>query len=753
MRTSLSAPLIAAALLATCRPCGADPGPNLILNPSFEAAPAGPGAPAGWTTYEDPKARPAYAVEPGGHSEAQCASVSLASAGRAILVSQRIPVAPGDTLEASVWARAEGLQPDPGGGVAFTIGCVSPAGTYFRWFRFPQAQLGRDWTRLSARVEVPGGVSEVALQLGLSYCAGKVFFDDAALSAAGAIALRIHGGEVREMRPEGDGLTVTIINRDRRKAKAQLSMTVGAGKASQQVELTGEQAQEVKALVSAAPGAATARAVLKQNGLKLAQSAPEPVAVLGQVELEPLEPTHWCIEDGQPRVRGRLSVHLPKERLAGAKLSVRLLDSGGREIGTRQIDAPPPGKTDFEIQAPGATAGDYRAEARLQLQDGQAFTAAQDWHVISRRQARVTLNDEGFPVCDGRAIFPLGTFNSGRYDLMKKLGFTVVHAWNRARAANPDRPRHQPAKSFLDDAQRAGLKAVLMAPSDLARAGKWDEVARRVRIFRNHPALLVWDQEEGVARGEMPLATLRRLVEIVRREDPNHPFCLADTYDTIDKVDRSRFFVDTLMDIGMWWFYPIPPGGGEEGALEGRQASASDELAPPSFLAAPNTGKPIWVGLQAYRPPKRADGRLPTPQEYRQMAFLALAHGAKGLLYYMGGSANRTEDGTGERPWAYLHDLVPQIAAVAPAFMTPAHPENPRVRPSGALISTAARRQGGVTTIVAVNRSPVPVSARIEHSAFSGSVRVLFEDRQIAAESGAVHDEFAAYGVHIYEAR
>ena len=55
---------------------------------------------------------------------------------------------------------------------------------------------------------------------------------------------------------------------------------------------------------------------------------------------------------------------------------------------------------------------------------------------------------------------------------------------------------------FLEDSGANGMKMVLMVPMRLVIQGDWDGVRRRVRMFRNHPGLLAWDEEEGFARGD-----------------------------------------------------------------------------------------------------------------------------------------------------------------------------------------------------------------------------------------------------------
>ena len=88
--------------------------------------------------------------------------------------------------------------------------------------------------------------------------------------------------------------------------------------------------------------------------------------------------------------------------------------------------------------------------------------------------------------------------------------------------------------------------------------------------------------------------TLKKVVQIVREEDPNHPFMVGDARDVIGRVkDRSNFFPLNEMDMGMWWWYPLPlEKKARLDVLEGAEVSGL-ELVPPEFLTKANTHKPI----------------------------------------------------------------------------------------------------------------------------------------------------------------
>jgi hypothetical protein len=187
--------------------------------------------------------------------------------------------------------------------------------------------------------------------------------------------------------------------------------------------------------------------------------------------------------------------------------------------------------------------------------------------------------------------------------------------------------------------------------------------------------------------------------------------------------------------------------------LEGQDPSKGFSFEPPTFLTNAPHGKPLWVGLQAYRKPKRSDGRLPSPEEYRAMAYLAVIHGGKGLLYYMGGSGWNIEGSKDEkRPWDYLNDLVPELAQMIPAFLAPSAQDKVTIEPEKARISSCVKKVGDKVVVITVNRDNAPVDAVISLPGIGNyPVNVKFENRSVTPADGGLLDHFEPYGVHIYE--
>jgi hypothetical protein len=274
-------------------------------------------------------------------------------------------------------------------------------------------------------------------------------------------------------------------------------------------------------------------------------------------------------------------------------------------------------------------------------------------------------------------------------------------------------------------------------------------------MFRNHPALLAWDEEEGLARGDMKPETLAQIRRILREEDPHHPLMVGDSRDVIGRVtDRSNFFPLDHMDLGMWWWYPFPlplaakaaPGD----ALQGEEPLGSNELAPPVFLTQRNTGKPLWVGVQSYKKPNKG-ARYPTPAEYRAQAYIALLHGAKGLMWYGGSVTGGLYLAPDEGHWNDLKKLATELKELSPVLMAPSQPA-PTFAPATVSLSVALKRAVGRTVLIAVNRGTTAIDVSFSlPNLQSAPLPVLSENRTVTITDGVLRDHFEPFAVHIYE--
>ena len=249
---------------------------------------------------------------------------------------------------------------------------------------------------------------------------------------------------------------------------------------------------------------------------------------------------------------------------------------------------------------------------------------------------------------NGRAFFPIGCYELPKEDTglraMADAGFNLMHCRNA-----PD----------LDRVHAAGMLGWVSVPLQLGADS--DALRKAVEAVRDHPALAVWEGPDEVvwdftaysglhrsgiyktpdewwqqtpfvverseAEAKKILPKLREACQWVRRVDQRkHPIWINEAAQSDMKFIRE--YLDDI-DITGCDIYPIH----DKNHLP---ASVGDYTRRYQRIG---RGKPVWMVLQAFSwheltPPKDETLVYPSFAETRLMAYDAVAHGAKGILYW-----------------------------------------------------------------------------------------------------------------------
>jgi hypothetical protein len=740
-----------ALLLSTCVAVSAQQTSasiNLVGDGGFEEK-VSTTQPAGWEPLTIGAASQFSLDDHAKHSGAFSARIVAPEMARSYWRSAPIAVAPGEKVSASASVKVKDAPADHG--TVIVIAEFSDAkGLNVEVAKFATADVKNlDWQQVRGIVTVPANKSNLRLRIGFSYSNGTTWWDDVSVTAEKALVARLDLNEP-VVSPAMKAIPVSILNRGEARDRATVRVTMGDASNAADVQLTGEPVQRVDVpLKIDGRGKRTIELSMTRGGDEVVFSQKREVTIPPPIVLRPVSPTHWVTEDAPPRIEGELDVAMSDDKL-GSHAFIRVLDASGAERAKLDIAQPHDGAEPFVVpMTPPSPVGNYKIVATL----GEA-RAEQPWHVIHRADAETTINADGFLVHHGQPIFPLGVFNGGaRMKECGEAGFTVAHAYNAANVEYGERPNDQLAKDFLDNAERNGMSVCFLIPRGQVFHGDWEGFRRRVRLLRNHPALLCWDEEEGIARGDMPPGSLAKLRQIIREEDPNHPLMVGDSRDVISRMgDRSNFFPADEMDLGMWWWYPLPlkVGPTSANALEGEEALAEPELAPPTFLVKRNIDKPIWVGVQSYK--KSPTSRYPTPTEYRAQAYIAVIHGAKGLMWYGGSVTGGIYLAPAEGHWDELKRLAGELNQMSPVFMAAEDGPPVHVLPESARISVSVRRPPDRLVMLAANRATTAADVTLSSASIvAGDAKVLYEDRSLRTRDGEMADHFEPLAVHAYE--
>lgn len=164
--------------------------------------------------------------------------------------------------------------------------------------------------------------------------------------------------------------------------------------------------------------------------------------------------------------------------------------------------------------------------------------------------------------------------------------------------------------------------------------------------------------------------------------------------------------------------------------------------------------KPVWPMIECTRMRDESPGS-PTPAQVRSEIWMALIHGATGLVYYCHSFSGGREDGARllhDPPMlAAVTDLNRQVAMLAPVLNSETVADGATVGSSNGSvpIDVMVKHWGGATYVFAVAMRDGATTATFTLPA-TGAVEVIGEDRTLVNEGGRFSDAFAGYAAHLY---
>lgn len=164
--------------------------------------------------------------------------------------------------------------------------------------------------------------------------------------------------------------------------------------------------------------------------------------------------------------------------------------------------------------------------------------------------------------------------------------------------------------------------------------------------------------------------------------------------------------------------------------------------------------KPVWCCIETTG--INNPDRKPTPAEVRSEVWMALIHGANGILYF----AHQFKPTFIEAGLLADESIAREVAAVnrrihglAPVLNSPDVPDGATVASSnkGAPISFVVKKHDGAAYLFAVSLGAGETTAAIQLAdKADAKVEVLDEDRALDAKAGGWSDRFNGYQAHLY---
>ena len=445
----------------------------------------------------------------------------------------------------------------------------------------------------------------------------------------------------------------------------------------------------------------------------------------------------------QKNAQADIIINIPADALDGTAIRAMLVrDGAAKPLAEWKTKAPFAARVPVSFDLSKQPKGTYRIRAEL-LRGKELLASAQSRPMPYNPKPKVGFNKDGFLVVAGKPFFPVGmyTLQDGKgtnhdrvLDEAHKAGFntTVFYAYT-VDTVTP----------LLDAAARHNIKAFVYPtiPFSVRKETLTDaDAVRDVLARANKPALLGWyvvDEPEGI--GKAAAQMVRDLYQLIKETDTDHPCSLVIM--SPGAGAKYRMCADVI------WTDPYPiPGSPAKRVADVVQGCAD----------AMTDGKPVWAVPQAFDWSVWNTGKIngvhrPTDEEERCMTYLALVHGAKGIIYWAHtGSRYYIEDYP--EHWAYMKKLAGEMRDLSPALLTVNAKRTIQVTPKEATIDTMVKELGGQVYLFAVNRDPNARSAsfRLDGVSSKRQVEALFEGRSIQAASGSWADDFKPLEVHVY---
>lgn len=400
-------------------------------------------------------------------------------------------------------------------------------------------------------------------------------------------------------------------------------------------------------------------------------------------------------------------------------------------------------------------------KVRVSVRKGEQELVAREWDLKKLAPAEVAklkvyIDQHNNTIVNGKPFFPLGWYDSPDE---KHLAEIAQGPFNCILDYGTNLKPKAWMLKYLDEVHRRGMKIVYclndVYPTAKYLEGKgWEGITGNeaildavVKAYRDHPAVLAWYLNDELPRELAP--RLEKYYQRVRELDPDHP-----CYIVLCNMGELSYFRDTT-DIYGVDPYPIP-------ANPVTLVSSWMDLS----NAAVKGRKPTWLVPQAFawyqynpagsnraRQPSAAElktGRAPTYDEARCMTYLALTHGAKGLIYYCYYDL-RVLPQYAER-WAGLKRTAGEVKALSPMLLSPDDLGAAKCSPPDAPIHSKLKEHNGKLYLLAVNAGSQPCKATFElPRPVASEAKVLFGRRTAAVEGGRIVAEFKPLEARVYE--
>lgn len=407
-----------------------------------------------------------------------------------------------------------------------------------------------------------------------------------------------------------------------------------------------------------------------------------------------------------------------EEKYSAYIVRSQLEDTQGKTVWSKEI-AFPPEVSQQKISLPVSLLRKpviYRWRFSLFSIKGEKVDASVHSVCLTERMPKVYVDEKLRLMVDGKPFFPLGLYLGPTEDehlaRISEAGFNTILCYGYGVDEDPE--------GYMDRAAKYGLRVIYSIkdfyegtgyfPKWLGKSGL--ELAKEyVLKLRHHPALLAWYINDELPPTFVP--RLQAMYDLVSELDPDHP-----TFQVLYQIGELTHYFDCTDVIGVDP-YPVPRS--PLTMVADWTKSAREEM---------RHSKPVWVVPQIFAHSVysgKPEEREPTLGEKRCMAYLALIHGANGLIFYSYFDLMRDVGGKGvapevfEKRWNEVRQLGKELASLIPALLE-GEAISVKFEPVGSPVHLRCLRRKSEIYVLAAN--PTEEEAKVALSVpFKGDLR------------------------------
>ncbi|MBT3346641.1 MAG: carbohydrate-binding family 9-like protein, partial [Gemmatimonadetes bacterium] len=440
---------------------------------------------------------------------------------------------------------------------------------------------------------------------------------------------------------------------------------------------------------------------------------------------------------------------LSQEELVGLTLSIQLQSPSGEKLVA--LDALASSVDTLRLKLPALEPGHYPVYARF----GRRYPATDDLVAAAHETLRVVAPAahewrlaRGRLLHNGDAVVPFGWFSIPP-EHMAEPG----QAFRQMQAYSSQYQSVEEVRAYLDRVHAAGTQVTIYPYPDnsfMSPASVWSRpltdaqrtsLRERIRALKDHPGLFAWYiADEPELRPTDPRRT-DEIYRIISDEDPHHPCIMLN--DTVAGISRYAGGGDVLMPD------PYPTFLADARAAQPIQKVGAFMDA---AVEASEGWRAVWITPQGfnYGDYGRANNRVPSFTELRNMTWQAIAHGARGFLWYTYSQVPNYASLRLGMPWlSYevdaLRAAILSDDAQIDISITADAPHHLHLR--------ARRLEDGQLLLIAVNTDTTAqdVALTLCPALAADSLHVVGENRSVGlVDGGVLRDRFEPYATHLY---